>query len=202
VLEGGLVSDARVERDPAPEDNLLVRHREGDVEAFRALVQHYRAPVYGYLVRCGISEADRDDLFQEIFLRVHRSAKRYDAERPLHPWVFTVVANAVRTYHRKRKVASAVFAEPSEHEPRDRKPDGEHVASVRQRVARLEVELRHLAPIQREVLLLAAVENVPQKDIAAALAIPLNTVKTHLRRARLKLFEALAGRSRRDEETT
>jgi RNA polymerase sigma-70 factor (ECF subfamily) len=202
VLEGGLVSDARVERDPAPEDNLLVRHREGDAEAFRALVQRYRAPVYGYLVRCGISEADRDDLFQEIFLRVHRGAKRYDAGRPLHPWIFTVVANAVRTHLRRRKAATGIFAEAPEREPRDARPDGEHVASARQSLANLEVALRGLAPLQREVLLLATVANVPQKDIAEALEIPVNTVKTHLRRARMRLIEALAGRQRRDEGTT
>lgn len=193
------MSDAR---DVPTDENLLVRHREGDPLAFRALVQHYRAPVYGYLIRCGVAEADRDDLFQEVFLRIHRAAGRYDAGRPLHPWVFTVVANTVRTYHHKRKVASGVFAEAPEREPRDAKPDGEHVASVRQSVARLEVELDRLSPVQRAVLLLATVENVPQKDIAEALAIPVNTVKTHLRRARLKLIQALAGRPRQNEATT
>lgn len=201
MLEGGLVSGARAPEGATAEENLLVRHREGDPGAFRALVTRYRAPVYGYLVRCGVAEADRDDLFQEIFLRIHRSSGRYDAARPLHPWIFTVVANAVRSYHKKRHVASAVFAEATEHEPKDRAPDGEHVATVRQSVARLELELDRLTPVQREVLLLAAFENVPQKDIAEALGIPLNTVKTHLRRARLRLIEALAGRARPNEAT-
>ena len=60
-----------------------------------ALVSRYRAAVYSYLVRCGVAEADRDDLFQEIFIRIHRAASRYRPDCPLHPWLFTIVANAV-----------------------------------------------------------------------------------------------------------
>ncbi|HSF16700.1 MAG TPA: RNA polymerase sigma factor [Vicinamibacteria bacterium] len=172
--------------------NLLVRHREGDPDAFRALVSRYRAPVFSYIIRCGVAEPDRDDLFQEIFLRIHRSAYQYDADKPIHPWLFTVVANAVRTYHRRRKVTALVFTDPPEQEPRDEKPDGEKIAAASQMFRFLERELEALPPIQREVLVLASIESVPQKDIAEALGIPLNTVKTHLRRARLKLIRKLS----------
>jgi len=178
-------------RPAGPEPNLLVRHREGHRDAFAQLVSRYRAPVYSYLIRCGVDPADRDDLFQEIFLRIHRSAGQYDAERPLHPWVFTVVANGVRSYHRNRKVQTQVFAEPAEHEVADSGPDSERRAASRQRIARVEKELSRLAPIQREVLL-ASVNGLLQKDIAEAFGLPLNTVKTHLRRARLKLMEKLS----------
>lgn len=178
---------------PAPEPNLLVRHREGHRDAFGLLVSRYRAPVYSYLIRCGVDHADRDDLFQEIFLRIHRSAGQYDAERPLHPWIFTVVANAVRSYHRNRKVQTQVFAEPTENEQEaaDSGPDSERRAASRERVECVERELARLAPIQREVLL-ASVNGLLQKDIAEAFGLPLNTVKTHLRRARLKLMEKLS----------
>ena len=62
------------------ERELLLRHLGGEPGAFADLVSRYRAPVYSYLLRCGVAEPDRDDLFQEIFIRIHRSASRYRPE--------------------------------------------------------------------------------------------------------------------------
>ncbi len=187
----------------ADERGLLLRHREGDPEAFAALVGEYRAPVYAYLLRCGVDEADRDDLFQEIFLRIHRGAGSYQAQRPVHPWIFTIVSNAVRTYVRKRRVRQLVFApsasagadSPGE-DLADAAPDSVRRSQARQAVALVQEELHRLPLVQREVVLLACVESLKLKEVATVLEIPLNTVKTHLRRARLTLARALARRGR------
>jgi len=170
---------------------LLARHRKGEEGAFRELVSRYRAPTYGYLVRCGVSPIDRDDLFQEIFIKVHRAAATYQPERPLHPWLFTIVANTVRSYYRKRRVHEIVFNEQLP-EPVARTPDSERATEAKETVAWLEREIPNLPALQREVLLLVCVEGLPLQKVASALGIPVNTVKTHLRRARLKLAAKLA----------
>lgn len=176
---------------PNDERELLLRHRKGDADAFGALVQAYRQPVYSYLIRCGVAESDRDDLFQDIFIRVHRAAASYEPDRPLHPWLFTIVANAVRNWHRRSKVRAMVFAAGPEPEPCSAAADGERNAIARQTAALLEHALGGLPLPQREVLVLACIENLPQKEIASALGMPVNTVKTHLRRARLALMREL-----------
>lgn len=181
---------------PLDERELLIRHRNGDPDAFGNLVARYRSPVYSYLARCGVQEGDRDDLFQETFIRIHRAANQYRVDRPLHPWLFTIVANAVRTYHRRRRVRELVASQPISQEPRDRSPDGERVAEAKQTVAWLEEEIRRLSPVQREVLVLTCIEGLPLKEVAEALDLPLNTVKTHLRRARSNLVRKLARRHR------
>jgi RNA polymerase sigma-70 factor (ECF subfamily) len=182
------------------ERDFLLRHRNGDRGAFAELVAEYRAPVYSYLLRCGVGEDDRDDLFQEAFLRIHRAADSYRDDRPVHPWIFTIVANAVRSHLRRQRIRHLVHSDPSTAnpaaEPADTAPDGERRSAARQRVALVEQEIRELPPVQREVVLLACVEQLAQKEIAAALEIPLNTVKTHLRRARLALAGALSRRER------
>jgi RNA polymerase sigma-70 factor (ECF subfamily) len=178
---------------------LLAAHLRGDRDAFPRLVQQYRRPVYGYLVHCGVPEPDRDDLFQEIFVRVHRRAATYDSRRPLHPWLFTVVANEVRSYFRKQKRRLFFFAGPPPEDVRDPAPDGEALASARETTAWLERAIRALPLPQREVLILAAVQNLPLSNVASILEIPLNTVKTHLRRARLRL---VAGYERRTGATS
>lgn len=175
-------------RDP------LLRHRDGDPEAFAALVADYRRPVYSYLIRCGVAVSDRDDLFQAVFLKIHRSAPQYRAELPSHPCIFTIVANEVRSYLRRRRVRELVFAGAAEREPVDPAPDGERAAQARETVAWLEGEVRRLPLPQREVLVLVSLEGRPLSEVAQALGLPLNTVKTHLRRARLALSEKLARR--------
>lgn len=182
--------------EPAPDlREPLRRHRDGDPEAFAALVGEYRRPVYSYLLRCGVVAEDRDDLFQAIFLKVHRSASQYQPDRPAHPWIFTIVANEVRTYWRRRKVRALVFAAAeAPKEPEDPTPDGQRLVEARETVAWLEDEIRQLPLAQREVLILASLEGRPMSEVAEVLGIPLNTVKTHLRRARLSLSERLARR--------
>ena len=181
---------------PPDEAVLLVRSRDGDDDAFAELVAQYRAPVYSYLSRCGVDPSDRDDLFQEVFLSVHTAAHRFDASRPVHPWLFTIVANSTRSYFRKQRVRQLVFAEPRptsvDPEPQATTPDGERSAVASQMLAWLERQIPQLPLRQREVLLLACVERRPQQEIAQILGMPLNTIKTHLRRARLSLAHKLA----------
>ncbi len=190
----------------ADERRLLLRHRDGDEGAFADLVAEYRAPVYSYLARCGIDPDDRDDLFQEIFIRIHRAAGSYDADRPLHPWIFTIVSNMVRTHVRKRRVRQLVFGDAGGGEPgatlADPAPDGERLTAARETAAFVERQLSRLRLVQRQVVLLACVEKLPLKDVAAVLEIPVNTVKTHLRRARLALAGALAREQRPKEVAT
>ena len=179
-----------------PVERLLVAHREGDEDAFAKLVERYRRPVYGYLVHAGIAEPDRDDLFQDIFIKIHQQAHRYDETRPLHPWLFTVVANTVRSYFRKQKVRSLFIREPETDDVRDEAPDGEAMASAKETKTWLARAIRALPTPQREVLILATIENLPLNDIASMLDMPLSTVKTHVRRARLRLVESSERRTR------
>ena len=172
----------------------LARHCRGDQSAFPALVQAYRRPVYGYLVRNGVAAPDRDDVFQSIFLKIHDAAGRYDPSRPLAPWIFTIVANTVRNHLRDRKPALASVEADDAPQFADPNPGPERAAQSREAVAWLEQAIRALPTVQREVLLLTTVAGLAQQEVAEALELPVNTVKTHLRRARLVLAAGLAER--------
>ncbi len=175
----------------------LTRHCRGDASAFPALLEAYRRPVYSYLVRNGVAEADRDDIFQSIFLKIHGAAQSYDPARPLAPWLFTIVANTVRNHFRGQAAPVATVPRGDPLDPldlADPAPGPEHIAAARETVAWLEDALLALPLIQREVLLLVTVVGLRQQDVANSLNLPLNTVKTHLRRARLALAAGLADR--------
>ena len=183
------------------EKDLILRHIEGDGDAFAELIDRYRAPVYSYLARCGVATDDRDDVFQDIFIRIHRAASSYDPDRPLHPWLFTIVANGVRNHLRRQRVRSLVGSADQVGEATAKNPGAERVTAGRQTMAWLEERIKELPLARREVLLLACVESLPLREVAAVLGLPLGTVKTHLRRARLTLAEELAHRNAPEVES-
>ena len=173
---------------------LLTRHREGDSSAFPEFVALFRAPVFSYIVRCGVEPQSRDDLFQEIFVKVHLNAHQYQVERPVEPWLFTIVANSVRSHYRKCRVREIISEEASE-SLAERGPDSEAQVSAKETLAWLESNIAKLPFSQREVLNLCCFHDFSQKEAAQILEIPVNTVKTHLFRARAQLTRSLAKRN-------
>ncbi len=176
------------------ERSWLGRHCRGDQSAFPALLTAYRRPVYSYLVRAGVAEAERDDVFQSIFLKIHAAAKSYEPNLPLAPWLFTIAANTVRNHVRGRAKALTTAIEDDPRDLADPQPGPEQVAQARETLAWLEEALAVLPAVQREIVLSTTVLGLRQEAVAQALDMPLNTVKTHLRRARLALAQGLARR--------
>ena len=179
------------------ERSWLPRHCRGDSSAFPALMSAYRRPVYSYLVRFGVPERERDDLFQSVFLKIHTAAASYEPARALAPWIFTIVANTVRNHFRDAKSTVSLETNEDLPEPIEPTPGPERITAGRQDVAWIERTIAELPVAQREALLLSAVAGLSLAEIADARQMPLNTVKTNLRRARLALADALA---RRDAE--
>lgn len=179
--------------EETPRDGkLLSRYVEGDQSAFAELMKTYSTPIYSYLYRCGVPRAERDDLFQEIFCKVHRAAPTFDANRPLRPWLFTITINTVRN-HFKRERREKVVQFPTYTEIEVDAREDQHASLEAREVARwLEDQLDQLPEPQRQILLLCRVEQLPQKEVAEILDLPVNTVKTHLHRARLHIARALA----------
>lgn len=174
--------------------NLLVRHRNGDRYAFSELLELYQAQVYSFLIRLGVDAGSRDDIFQEIFLKLHKTAHLYQSDRALEPWLFTIAANTARSYLRKQRIDEFVGVENrvSQHEL-----TGQNLAEAKETALWLEQAILKLPFSQREVLVLSCVKNLCQKDIAEIVETPICTVKTNLRRARQALAKALARRNLR-----
>lgn len=183
--------DAKTQVVELDERAWLPRHCRGDAEAFPALLAAYRGPVYGYLVRCGVPAGERDDLFQSVFLKIHAAAASYDSARPFAPWLFAIVGNTVRNHFRK---LAAVPPDDDPPDAADPAPGPDRVAEARETAVWLEGALLELPPAQRQVLLLVSLGGLRQQEVADAMDMPLNTVKTHLRRARLALVAGLAER--------
>jgi len=84
------------------EAGLVQRCLLGQPDAIRLLVERFQAEVYGLCVRLLHHRHDAEDVSQEVFLRVFRSLHRWDAARPLKPWVMGIAVNRCRTWMGQR----------------------------------------------------------------------------------------------------
>lgn len=81
----------------------MILYQRGDIEAFNCLYDKYKSMVYGYLHKRVYKRNEVDEIFQDVFLRVHQSRLRYKSEFPFEPWLFTVLRNSLIDYYRKKK---------------------------------------------------------------------------------------------------
>ncbi len=177
--------------------SILEQHRAGDAQAFAKLVTQLSRPIYGYLARTGIPAAERDDLFQEVFLKVHRAPN--PPQGPVRAWVLRITVNTVRDYFRRTKVRSIVQPPPSatataETTAQATDPAADETLRAKETAAFLERQIQALPLVQREALVLASVQGLGVHGAAAVIDEPVETIKTRLRRARAQLAMAMKRR--------
>lgn len=152
----------------------------------------YGPAVMGYIVRCGVPPSTRDDVFQDVFFKIHRNAPLYSPRHPLRPWLFTVTANVVRSHYRKQGVFQRYFSSKElDYEPKDSRPSTVAEREADEIARNLDQAIQRLPIKQREVLGLVCFEHMALDEVAVALSMPVNSVKTNLQRARKALRKEL-----------
>lgn len=166
--------------------DLLVRvGQTRDVEQFELLFRHFAPRVKAYMAKSGSAGA-AEELMQETMVAVWNKAAMYDpAKGAASTWIFSIARNLRIDAYRREKHPEFDENDPAFQPPAepaaDRKLEGEQSARL------IRDALRTLPPDQGEVLRLAFFEDNSQSEIAAALALPLGTVKSRMRLAFAKL---------------
>lgn len=169
------------------EGALLERAIAGDTSAFAALVRRHQRSVYSLSLRMLSDRFQAEDLAQEVFLQLYRSIQSVESEAHLSFWLRRVTMNrAIDRLRREPPLTEAALAEADALaiEPAEVDPILER---------RLRGLLRELPPAARAVVLLRFQEDLDPTEIARTLKMPVNTVKSHLRRSLAALREQLAG---------
>jgi RNA polymerase sigma factor (sigma-70 family) len=179
-------------RDPS-ERPLVDGLRRGDPEAFDAVYARYRGRVHGFLLRLSRRRDVAEDLFQDTWIKLARSAHRLGEDTDLGAWLFRVARNAWVSHVRWSMLdVSRLVAFDEDALPTFRDVDAEGRADAARRVARLEDALRSLPASSREVLLLVGVEGFDQEQAAVILGISYEALRQRLSRARAQLANRLA----------
>lgn len=171
------------------DDRALVRRcLKGEAEAIRLLVEQYQSDVFSLCLRMLGHRHDAEDAAQEVFLRVFRSLRRWDAQRPLKPWIIAIAVNRCRTWmaQRARRPELADYLHES---VEDRGAD-----DSRELVQEIAAALAEMRPDYRAVFVMFHELDQPYEEIAEALDRPVGTIKTWLHRARTEVLQRLRNR--------
>ncbi|MEQ8980911.1 MAG: RNA polymerase sigma factor [Deltaproteobacteria bacterium] len=174
---------------------LMTAFKKGDARAFEKLLERHRRPVYNFCLKMVGNPAAAEDAMQEVFLRVCRSAKDWERQAKFTTWLYTIARNHCIDAIRKasyRKTASLdqplKEGEEGGSTLGDRMADEDSVTtdrgaeSIRLR-KRLTDAIASLSDEQREVFVMREQAGMAFKEIADAVGVPENTVKSRMRYA-------------------
>ena len=180
--------------DARLDDAALIERSWHEPEAFAALYDRHAAPIHRFAGR-RLGDQMADDVVGETFLAAFRRRKRYDLRRAdARPWLYGIAANVIGKHRRAEVRMLRAYARTGA----DSVAAG-HADRVDSRVCAAAVQrdlaaaLAGLPAGDRDVLLLIAWADLSYEETAAALGIPVGTVRSRLHRARRKVREALGG---------
>jgi RNA polymerase sigma-70 factor (ECF subfamily) len=186
--------------DPELPDDiaLMLRVRDGDEEAFEQLVEIHQSRVFGTVVKMLGSDADADDIAQQVFVRVWQSASRYSPQAKFTTWLLTITRNLVFNEMRRRHRSRLVPLETDDSEAPREHPD-HSVRTPAEKASEAELQdaiaaaIAALPEAQRMAVVLRRYEDLSYEEIAEVLETTVPSVKSLLFRARTELKERLSG---------
>jgi RNA polymerase sigma-70 factor (ECF subfamily) len=167
------------------DEALMARYADGDGEAFQELFRRYEPRAYGYFLRRTAAPERAQDLYQELFLRIHGARNQFDPARPFAPWLFRIahrlLIDDLRRAHRSHELPLA-----------DREWACER-ASSEQRLGDRELLRQALAELSdedRHIVVSAKLDGVGYPELAAELGRSADAVRKAASRALQRLRAA------------
>lgn len=178
---------------------LVERSRQGDMEAFGALVAETETYVYNLAYRILGNAQEAEDMTQDVFVRVWRALPEFRADSKFTTWLYRIVVNT--SLNRRRQLRAELQTVDRDDAldglalPREASGADPSAAAIdRETIAALWAAVERLSAKYRLVIALFYQEGLSYEEIAELLALPLGTVKSHLSRARRALAKVLRTR--------
>jgi RNA polymerase sigma-70 factor, ECF subfamily len=172
-----------------PEQQWLKAYSKGDLAALEQLVEHFRRPLYAFILNMMPRHGDAEEIFQETWLRAIRNLPRY-RDKNFIGWLFRIARNLIIDQVRReaktvapldREGESAIELLPDSARGPDQQAASDDLG------ARIQAALGALAPEQREVFLLRNEAGLSFKEIARLQETTLNTALSRMYYALQKL---------------
>lgn len=167
----------------------LARAGTGDPAAFAELVREHESMVFGIALHSLGDRAQAEDLAQDVFLQLYRKIGEIESPSHLVHWLRKVTANRCIDAARRRRFRLVALSDADDTPSVPTEPD----LLAAERIRRF---LKELPPKQAAVIALRYQEEMELSEIARALEMPVNTVKSHLRRGVETLRRRLERRER------
>lgn len=181
------------------DNELIQRASTEDTYAYELLVKRYETRLVHSLQHALGSREEALDAAQDAFVSAWRAIGSYRQQASFYSWLYRIAMNAAISNKRRRKlkttsldkVTSAAGADPSEQRIDS---DPAHRSETEETVAQVQTALAAIAEEFRQPLILKEIDGLSYEEIAAALSIPIGTVRSRIFRARKELTERLQRR--------
>jgi len=188
---------------PQTDENLMLRFRDGDKDAFEVLYRRYEKPVLDFIYRMVMDASEAESLSQEAFYRVVKARKGYKATAQFKTWLFQIAINLCRDRMRRMKHRShlSLNASVKEHNDggielqdciSDPAPDIPADLESAQLESLIKTAIASLPEEEHLVVVMKEYHEMPYTEIAEVLNCPIGTLKSHNHRARQKLKKILS----------
>lgn len=177
-------------------DEEIVRMALAEKAFFGHIVVRYEEKLSRYVMRLGITNnEDREDVLQEIFIKVYRNLNSFDTSFAFSSWIYRIAHNEAISFYRKKnvrpeghliaegdeRVLREIAAEEGAEEAFDKAINAQQVAEA----------LSQLESKYRDILILRFFEHLEYEEISDVLKIPVGSVGTHIFRGKKRLRELL-----------
>jgi RNA polymerase sigma-70 factor (ECF subfamily) len=183
-----------MEKPEPPDDDLHRRLRAGDEAAFAQLYRRWQGPLYRFALRMSGQAMLAEDVVHEVFMALIRGGDTYDPARgTLAAYLHGVARHKVlrRLEHERPYVALDDGEDDGDGEEAGGGPDPLAELTRNERIARVQVAVRSLPTLYREVVVLCDLQALGYEDAARVLACSVGTVRSRLHRARQLLVRKL-----------
>lgn len=182
------------------DDEILIkRAQSGDRSAFDALVAKYQVRAYHFAYRLTRNEEEASDVVADAFVRVYNALHNFKSQSAFSTWLYRIMTNCFLDVKKKEKNRQTVSLETAmqtsegevERQVEDTGPTPQDETLRTAREEQMEMAINKLPEYQRAMIVMYHAEMMSYEEIAAALDLPLGTVKSRLNRARLLLRDLL-----------
>jgi RNA polymerase sigma-70 factor, ECF subfamily len=188
---------------PAADEVLMLRYKEGDLEAFEILLERYQQPLFSFVLRFCNDYHQAEDLVQEVFLRLIKSAKSYEPKAKFSTYIYTFAHNiCIDNFRRGKKRKTTSLSQPIDADEeltiedtvKDERANPEKEYRQKSLEKALQEAVSELPEEQREVFLLREQMNLPFEEIARVVGCLPSTAKSRMRYALQSIRQKLEKR--------
>ncbi len=185
-----------------PDEDLMLRYRNGDEDAFEMLYRRYEKPVFSFIYRILMSAVDAEDLCQETFLRLVKEKKKYQVSGNFKTWIFRIALNLCRDRLRRKKFRSHRSMDAPtlsqngniiefKNTLSDPAPDQIECMEKDEMKVLIQRAFAKLPEKQRTVVILKEYQDLKFSEIAEIMKSPVGTIKSLNHRGHKKLKKIL-----------
>ena len=185
-----------MERSHESDENLMLLYQQGQQAAFETLYRRYKDVLYRYFLKHCSDRQQSEELYQEVWIKLINSTKRYEPKAKFKTYLFTIAHNTLIDFYRKAKPAQTVEFEDAEiTEEFSSLPTSlalpEDEFTLKQKSKRMMQALQDLPADQKEAAMLHFEQDMSVQDIAEVTQVKPETAKSRLRYAKNKLKAAI-----------